>query len=120
MTQTKIKLIKYLRELEEFKRKEKKKWLYETGYKVYKQGIVQRMNSKMFDMWEDGEEIVINKRRLLEIMQEKNGLEKEWNKVINQKKVQVKENSETKIMEKIDEEDRLKLINHKMLRLASV
>ena len=31
LSQTKLKLIKYLRELEEMKRKDKKKWLYDLG-----------------------------------------------------------------------------------------
>lgn len=123
LSQTKIRLIKYLRELEEIKRKDKKKWLYETGYKVYRQGI-QRMSSKIVDVWEDGEDIVNFKKRLFEISQEKNMLEKEWAKVTSMKKNQIKENNNdnnnNKVVDKFEEEDKLKLINYRMMRLSNV
>jgi hypothetical protein len=120
LSQTKIRLIKYLRELEEIKRKDKKKWLYETGYKVYRQGI-QRMSSKIVDVWEDGEDIVNLKKRLFEISQEKNILEKEWAKVTSMKKNQIKENNDNnKVVDKYEEEDKLKLINYRMMRLSNV
>lgn len=120
LSQTKIRLIKYLRELEENKRNEKKKFLYETGYKVYRQGI-QRMSSKLVDVWEDGEDIVNFKKRMLEIQQDKNNLEKEWNKVTSLKKNQIKENNDNnKVIDKYEEEDKLKLINYRMIRLTNV
>jgi hypothetical protein len=120
LSQTKIRLIKYLRELEEIKRKDKKKWLYETGYKVYRQGI-QRMSSKIVDVWEDGEDIVNFKKRLFEISQEKNILEKEWAKTTSMKKNQIKENNDNnKVVDKYEEEDKLKLINYRMMRLSNV
>jgi len=121
LSQTKIKLIKYLRELEENKRKEKKKWLYETGYKVYRQGI-QRMSSKIIDVWEDGEDIINFKRRLLEIMQEKSSLEKDWSKVTASKKNQIKENNDNnnKTLDKFEEEEALKLINYRVQKLVTV
>ena len=120
LSQTKIRLIKYLRELEENKRNEKKKFLYETGYKVYRQGI-QRMSSKLVDVWEDGEDIVNFKKRMLEILQDKNNLEKEWNKVTSLKKNQIKENNDNnKVIDKYEEEDKLKLINYRMIRLTNV
>jgi hypothetical protein len=120
LSQTKIRLIKYLRELEEIKRKDKKKWLYETGYKVYRQGI-QRMSSKIVDVWEDGEDIVNFKKRLFEISQEKNILEKECAKTTSMKKNQIKENNDNnKVVDKYEEEDKLKLINYRMMRLSNV
>lgn len=120
LSQTKLKLIKYLRELEEIKRKEKKKWLYDVGYKVCRQGL-QRMSAKIIDVWEDGEEIITNKRRLMEIMSEKSILEKEWNKINSMKKNQIKENNnDSKVLDKLDEEDKLKLINYRVQKLNTV
>ena len=121
LSQTKLKLIKYLRELEEAKRREKKKWIYEVGYKVCRQGL-QRMSAKIVDVWEDGEDIITNKRRLLEIVSEKNCLEKEWNKITLMKKNIIKENIDNKVVptEKLDEEEKMKLINFKMQKLNIV
>ncbi len=79
------------------------------------------MSSKIVDVWEDGEDIVNLKKRLFEISQEKNILEKEWAKVTSMKKNQIKENNDNnKVVDKYEEEDKLKLINYRMMRLSNV
>ncbi len=79
------------------------------------------MSSKIVDVWEDGEDIVNFKKRLFEISQEKNILEKEWAKTTSMKKNQIKENNDNnKVVDKYEEEDKLKLINYRMMRLSNV
>lgn len=80
------------------------------------------MSAKIVDVWEDGEDIITNKRRLLEIVSEKNCLEKEWNKITLMKKNIIKENIDNKVVptEKLDEEEKMKLINFKMQKLNIV
>jgi hypothetical protein len=112
-------LVKYLRELEETRRKERKKWLHEVGYRVYRQGTQRMTAAKVVDMWEDGEEIISVKKRLLEIIQEKNQLEKELNK--NRKNAQVKENSDAnKPNERYEQDDKIMLILYRINKLQQV
>ena len=73
------------------------------------------MSAKIIDVWEDG------KLLLMEIMSEKSSLEKEWNSINSMKKNQIKENnSDSKVLDKLDEEDKLKLINYRVQKLNTV
>jgi hypothetical protein len=75
--------------------------------------------AKVVDMWEDGEEIISVKKRLLEIIQEKNQLEKELNK--NRKNAQVKENSDAnKPNERYEQDDKIMLILYRINKLQQV
>lgn len=72
----KLSMIKYLRELEEFKRTSKKKWLNEQEYKLGKYNL-QRVGQTVMDVWENGEEFLKLNNKLKEIELEKEKLEKQ-------------------------------------------
>lgn len=116
LTQTKTKLIKYLRDLEESKRKDKKRWLNEFSYKVGRLAV-QRLTNKSIDYWEEGEEIIKYKNRLNEIHINQNDLDKEIKKEIaNSKKLQIKE----LIDKNYEEQEKKELVNYKMQLLSKV
>jgi tousled-like kinase len=73
---TKLSMIKYLRELEEFKRTSKKKWLNEQEYKLGKYTL-QRVGQTVMDVWENGEEFFKLNNKLKEVELEKEKLEKQ-------------------------------------------
>lgn len=108
-------LVKYLRDLEENKRKEKKRWLHETGYKVYRQSLQRMTTNKIVDMWEDGEDILNIRKRLVDIFNEKSALEKDLNKL--RKLSQIKENNE---VARYEQDDKTMLILYRMNRLHNV
>lgn len=59
-------IIKYLTELEEKLRKEKRVWLNEQSIKLGRVSNI-RQGSKVIDMWEEGESILKLQTRLKEI-----------------------------------------------------
>lgn len=68
-------MIKYLTELEDKLRKEKRMWLNEQSIKLGRVSNV-RQGSKVIDMWEEGEAILRLQTRLKEIQNDKEEIEK--------------------------------------------
>ena len=68
-------LIKYLTELEDKLRREKRMWLNEQSIKLGRVSNI-RNGSKVVDMWEEGEAILRLQTRLKEIQLEKEEIEK--------------------------------------------
>jgi tousled-like kinase len=70
----KISFIKFMKEFEEVKRTNKKKWLNEQEYRLGK-AVLQRVGQTTIDVWEEGEEILKINVRVKEIEREKLELE---------------------------------------------
>ena len=68
-------MIKYLTELEDKLRKEKRMWLNEQSIKLGRVSNI-RQGSKVVDMWEEGESILRLQTRIKEIAAEKEEIEK--------------------------------------------
>ncbi len=71
---SKVGLIKYLKELEEIKKRDKKRSLNEQEFKLGR-AVLQRVGAATIDVWEEGEEIVKLNNRIREIEKEKLDLE---------------------------------------------
>lgn len=68
-------LIKYLTELEDKNRREKRMWLNEQAIKLGRLSSV-RQSTKLMEVWEEGEAIIKLQTRLREIQTEKEEIEK--------------------------------------------
>jgi hypothetical protein len=68
-------MIKYLTELEDKFRKEKRMWLNEQSIKLGRVSNI-RQGSKVVDMWEEGESILRLQIRLKEIQSEKEDIDR--------------------------------------------
>lgn len=82
-TQTaKVSMIKTLRELEELKRNNKKKWLNEQEFRLGRFNL-QRVGQTVIDVWENGDEFIKLNYKLREIEMEKEKLEKQKKNLAN-------------------------------------
>ncbi len=86
-------IVRYLKELEEIKRKEKKKWLNDMEYKLGKYTL-QRVGQTVMDVWEDGEEFINLNKRIREIEIEKEKLDKQKKNLQNIQKKRTNTNIE--------------------------
>jgi len=68
-------LIKYLTELEDKNRREKRMWLNEQSIKLGRLSSV-RQSTKLMEVWEEGEAILKLQTRLRDIQAEKEEIEK--------------------------------------------
>ena len=78
-------LIKYLTELEDKNRKERRMWLNEQSIKLGRVSTL-RQGTKVVDCWEEGESILKLQTRLREIQNEKEEIEKLKKRAKNQRK----------------------------------
>jgi tousled-like kinase len=85
---SKLSLIKYLKELEEIKKANKKRWLNEQEYKLGR-AVLQRVGQTTIDIWEDGEEIIKLNARMKEIEKEKIELESQRNNLTHYTKKKI-------------------------------
>jgi tousled-like kinase len=72
---SKISLVRFLKELEEYKKQQKKIWLNEQTLKLGK-FVLQRAGNTIIEAWEEGEELAKAKLRHHNIIVEKEELEK--------------------------------------------
>ena len=68
-------MVKYMTELEDKQRKEKRLWLNEQSIKLGRVNTM-RQSTKVVDVWEEGESILRFQSRLKEITTEKEQIEK--------------------------------------------
>jgi len=78
-------MIKYLTELEDKNRREKRLWLNEQSIKLGRLSSV-RQSTKLMEVWEEGEAIIKLQNRLREIQSEKEEIEKMKKKTKQQAK----------------------------------
>lgn len=69
-------IINLLKELEEQKRKDKKKYLHEQQIKIGKFSLIRTARGQYIDLWEDGEEVSSIKQKIKQVKESKNNLMK--------------------------------------------
>ena len=79
---SKFSLVKYLKELEEIKRNNKRKWINEQEFRLGKI-VVSRVGNKTIDIWDQGEEITKLQNRYRTIEKEKDELERQKKNLAN-------------------------------------
>jgi hypothetical protein len=119
ITSARSSIAKYLKELEENKKSQKKIWLNEQALKLGK-FVLQRAGNTIIETWEEGDEYTKIRMRYSTVLSEKEALEKEKKGLLRQPKGKDKNISDNLTGENIEEiyEEKKELIAFKLLALT--